>query len=322
MPLVRSEMTDMPNLQKLTISSVCEGRQIEKDINLSQSTQLRALHLDGVGNTLWRSVMKTIHTQKMLKLRLGIYGDNSVIDDPYLITSLGVFTNLKRLEINFGDDSCFEFGGVWSGPPILLSNLTVFVLTEDCSEIIEYFTLPSLISLSISMSLYESGNKRGLIPDFLSRSNPPLETMQSAIDYLGMDDLISSLRKVPTLKILSLTHARGFGYEYGRENILHDLWSFISVDESSTDVLVPNLMGLHYNVPSWFEVDMVEGVRRLVKAVLSRKRYCKDFYFHPRGLLRFCEGFPEDVEESFESISDEDDDDYYYWMLQDLFRIS
>ena len=81
-------------------------------------------------------------------------------------------------------------------------------------------------------------------------------------------------------------------------------------------------MGLHYNVPSWFEVDMVEGVRRLVKAVLSRKRYCKDFYFHPRGLLRFCEGFPEDVEESFESISDEDDDDYYYWMLQDLFRIS
>ena len=144
----------------------------------------------------------------MIKLRLGIYGDNSVIDDPYLITSLGVFTNLKRLEINFGDDSCFEFGGVWSSPPVLLSNLTVFVLTEDCSEIIEYFTLPSLISLSISMSLYESGNKRGLIPDFLSRSNPPLETMQLAIDYLEMDDLLSSLRKVPTLKILSLTHAR------------------------------------------------------------------------------------------------------------------
>ena len=56
------ELTDMPRLQKLSIY-FDEDTEIERDIDLLNSSQLRSLDLSGARSDLWRVIMGTVQTQ-------------------------------------------------------------------------------------------------------------------------------------------------------------------------------------------------------------------------------------------------------------------
>ena len=62
----------MPCLQELVITSLDGDFQLKADIDLSKSTQLRNLYLEGVNSSLWRTVMDTIHTQQLTELQLDL----------------------------------------------------------------------------------------------------------------------------------------------------------------------------------------------------------------------------------------------------------
>ena len=125
----------MPRLQKLSIY-FDEDTEIERDIDLLNSSQLRSLDLSGARSDLWRVIMGTVQTQQLTELELGLTYNGFEVEDPYLITSLGMFINLKRLKIEFCSDSCFSFRA-WYKSFVLLPNLCTLFLRDSYEKFIE-----------------------------------------------------------------------------------------------------------------------------------------------------------------------------------------
>ena len=93
------------------------------------------------------------------------------------------------------------------------------------------------------------------------------------------------LQGIPSLKTFSIVH-----YRDGELDTLNHLWLNISIKDSSTDVLLPNLTSLIYYTFLKWEKVMCEEFALLAGAVSSRRRYSKDFRFYvPKP--RFSEGF-------------------------------
>ena len=311
-PHLSFEPTDMPCLQSLELVSLRDYVPIEKIIHLSKSTQLGRLYLNQVDSAQWRTIMKTIHTQQLTELRLGLATRGLAVVDPYLLKSLGMFTNLKRLKFDLYRMSEFDFDPVWSGPPVLLPNLTMLVLAEECGKLTQYLTTPSLISLSI----IPSEDEGSWIVNYLRRSRPPLEIMHLEINYLEMDDLELIFQEVPDLKTFSFIH----GKHYDESEGLYDIWSLFYVDDPSTDILVPKLTDLFYEIPDHCEgnLDEDEEVLLLVDAVESRKRYTRNFHFH----FRYCSyDFSRDTREMFGVIKEHYADDARKH-LEEMFQFS
>ncbi|PAV14787.1 hypothetical protein PNOK_0934000 [Pyrrhoderma noxium] len=253
-PVFQFELTDMPCLQNFKLIS-SGTNPMEKGIDLSKSTQLRCLYLHPVDSSQWRTIMETIHTQQLTELYLGLTAARTLaVVDPNFLTSLGTFTNLKRLKFDLYEMDRSESDVVWSGPPVVLPNLTMLVLGEFCGKLMKYLTTPSLVSLSI----HTRKDDGSYLHSYLRRSNSPLEIMQGV---------------------------------YGERRGLFDFWSCMSVKDSSTVVLLPKLMELHYNIPHHSR-DMDEEVILLAQAVLSRKNYSEDFHFHLHGSFEFSADFP------------------------------
>ncbi|PAV14826.1 hypothetical protein PNOK_0937900 [Pyrrhoderma noxium] len=246
-----SGLKNMPCLQNLSITGLNADFQLETDIDLSESTQLRNLCLKWVNSSLWRTVMDTIHTQQLTELQLVLAPDGHTrdISGPYILTSLSSFTNLKRLYID-SRPGYFNSHEVWNGPPVLLPNLRVLILYEFREEILEHFNTPSLVSLF----LHIKGDEEHHILNFIRRSSPPLETMHISVYRLEGDDFLRILEEVPTVKTLSLRHT----LSDRRNNKLHDFWSFLSINDSSMDVLLPELTELYFHT--------VQFLRNILKA--------------------------------------------------------
>ena len=271
-PHLSFKPTDMPCLQNFELVSLYDYVPFEKIIHLSKSTQLGRLYLNQVDSAQWRTIMKTIHTQQLTELYLGLMARNLAVADTYLLKSLGMFTNLKRLKFDLYRMSEFDFDPVWSGPPVLLPNLTMLVLAEECGKLTQYLTTPSLISLSI----IPSEDEGSWIVNYLRRSRPPLEIMHLEINYLETDDLRFILQEVPNLKTLSLIRT----YFLNESEGPYDIWSLLHVDDPSLDILVPKLTDLLYKISGDWEGSAREEVLLLVDAIESRKRYIRNFHFH------------------------------------------
>ena len=216
--------------------------------------------------------MDTIYTQQLTELQLDLAPNARTrdISDPYILTSLGSFTNLKRLRIIVS--SYFNFDEVWNGPPVLLPNLRVLLWFGDYGGILEHLNTPSLVSLSI-----DQGRNRGYhIHNFLRRSSPPLETMHIAVYRREGDDFLRILEEVPTVKTLSLA----YDLLDRRTNKLHDSWSFLSINDSSMDVLLPELTELYCHIVQYLSTDLIEEVILFSEALLSRRKYSKSFRFY------------------------------------------
>ena len=269
-----SGLKNMPCLQNLSITSLDDVFQLETGIDLSESTQLRNLCLRGVNSSLWRTIMDTIHTQQLTELELVLTPDVHTrdISDHYILTSLGSFTNLKRLYIELNRPGYFNSDEVWNGPPVLLPNLRVLILYEFREEILEHFNTPSLVSLF----LHIRGDEEHHILNFIRRSSPPLETMHIAVYRLEGDDFLRILEEVPTVKTLSLA----YDLLDRRTNKLHDFWSFLSINDSSMDVLLPELTELYFHMVQFLGMDMIEEVTLFSEALLSRRKYSKNFRFY------------------------------------------
>ena len=98
------------------------------------------------------------------------------------------------------------------------------------------------------------------------------------------------LQEIPSLKTFSIVH-----YRDGELDSLNHLWLNISIKDSSTDVLLPNLTSLIYCTFFILEKDKHEEFALLYRALSSRKRYSKDFRFYvPKP--RFSEGFLKNLE--------------------------
>ena len=299
-PIFPFELKDMSCLQSFDLTPLWAKDHAEKNIDLSKSTQLRYLRWKGVNIAQWRIIMKTIRTQQLTKLQLGLIPDNRInIVDRYFITSLGMFTNLRLLEISLFDAPYFQFDDAWNGPPVLFPNLTTLVLNKTCGKIIKHLTTPYLLSFSINTERDEGS----WIHTYLRRSRPPLKNMQLAMDFLEIDDLRLILQEVPNLKTLSFTHEILYDDSRGR----YDYWSLISVKDSSMDVLVPKLTQLFFNIPCYPVRSMIDEVTLLAEAVLSRKRYFENESFHSHGAHKFSRGLPSHIKDLFYSVIDEHD---------------
>ena len=281
----------MPRLQRLTIASFEDGDQVKKDVDLSRSTQLRYLSLGNVKISRWRSIMDTIHTQQLTELRLDLaVNDLRTINrgDNYLITTLGMFTNLKRFEI-----CCDEYFTLlrWTGPPVLLPKLCMLVVNDGCGSLLQYIRTPSLVSLYVDDSFVGRHLHR-----FLRRSRPPLEIMGLAVDYLRSDDILCVLEDLPNVRTLLLTRDRvldvGKESDESDENErLEDIWYSMTMTDSTTDVLLPNLTNLIYHPYFVLEEENFEELACLAEALLSRRRHSKNFRFYVPEGLKFSEDF-------------------------------
>ncbi|PAV14786.1 hypothetical protein PNOK_0933900 [Pyrrhoderma noxium] len=305
-PHLSFEPTDMPCLQSLELVSLRDYVPIEKIIHLSKSTQLGRLYLNQVDSAQWRTIMKTIHTQQLTELRLGLT-DRKADADSYLLKSLGMFTNLKRLKLGLHYMS--KFDPVWSGPPVLLPNLTMLVLATGCGKLTQYLTTPSLISISI-ISLKDEGS---WIVNYFRRSRPPLEIMHLEIYYLETDDLRFILQEVPNLKTLSLIRT----YFLNESEEPYDIWSLLHVDDPSLDILVPKLTDLLYEILHC-EANTNEEILLLVDAVESRKRYIRNFHFH---FLYCARGFSHDIRNILGTVNEPDAEDAHKHLVE-MFRFS
>ena len=220
--------------------------------------------------------MDTIHTQQLTELQLDLApnGRTRDISDHYILTSLGSFTNLKRLFIELSEPGYFNFDEVRNGPPILLPNLRVLILYESREEILEHLNTPSLVSLFLHIGVDGEHHIR----NFLRRSSPPLETMHIVVYRIEGDDFLCIFEEAPTVKTLSLEYTL---LDRRRNKKLNDLWSFLSIKDSSMDVLLPELTELYYYNYEYLNRNMIEEVTTLFsEALLSRKRYSKNFRFY------------------------------------------
>ena len=100
--------------------------------------------------------------------------------------------------------------------------------------------------------------------------------MHIAVYRLEGDDFRHILEEVPTVKTLSLRHT----LLDRRNNKLHDLWSFLSINDSSMDVLLPGLTELYFHMVQFLGMDMIEEVTLFSEALLSRRKYSKNFRFY------------------------------------------
>ena len=96
------------------------------------------------------------------------------------------------------------------------------------------------------------------------------------------DDFQPMLQEIPSLKTFSIAH-----YRDGESNSLNHLWLNISIEDSSTDVLLPDLTSLIYCTVPFFEF---EGDKRKEFALSRRGTshhvgvILKTFIFmHPRS---------------------------------------
>ena len=315
--LLRSEfrLSDMPNLQSLELVSCGKSVLLGKNIDLCKSVQLQFLRWNRADVAHWRTVMETIHARQLTELQLGlipeIFAKNIV--DPYFLTSLGMFTNLKRFKIYVPNVSRSKINIAWSGPPVLLPSLTLLVLTDGCGKLIKYLTTPSLVSLSICARK----NEGRFVSSYLRRSSPPLEVMQLTKNYIGTDDLLLILQEVPNLKIFSFIH-QDICDAIKR---ISDIWSFLSVEDPSKDVLVPKLTELIYDLPDRLENGTVKEVTLLTEAVESRKRYSEHFRFYLHGAFKFSEDFPHHIKDLLYSTIEKSDAYQRHRSLTELFRI-
>ena len=253
--------------------------------------------------------MDTIHTQQLTELELYLAPDvhTRYISDPYILKSLGSFTNLKRLYIELNRPGYFNSDEVWNGPPVLLPNLRVLILYESREEILEHLNTPSLVSLFLHIGVDEEHHVR----NFLRRSSPPLENMHIATEYLEGDVFLRILEEVPTVKTLSLRHT----LLDRRNNKLHDLWSFLSINDSLIDVLLPELTELYYYNYEYLNRNMIEEVTTLFsEALLSRRKYSKSFRFYGE-----FENFPHCIKNVLCPMADGPYDPSY---IRKLFKIS
>ena len=276
LPFPSSGLKNMPCLQNLsiTIKNLNAVFQLKTNIDLSESTQLRNLYLKWVNSSLWRTIMDTIHTQQLTELELVLTPDVHTrdISDPYILTSLGSFTNLKRLYIELNRPGYFNSDEVWNGPPVLFPNLRVLILYESREEILEHLNTPSLVSLFLHLGVDGEHHIR----NFLRRSSPPLETMHISMYRREGDDFLRILEEVPTVKTLSLA----YDLLDRRTNKLHDFWSFLSINDSSMDVLLPELTELYCHIVQYLSTDLIEEVILFSEALLSRRKYSKNFRFY------------------------------------------
>ena len=148
----------------------------------------------------------------------------------------------------------------------------MLILYESREEILEHFNTPSLVSLF----LHIRGDEEHHILNFIRRSSPPLETMHIAVYRREGDDFLRILEEVPTVKTLSLVHT----LSDRRNKKLHDFWSFLSINDSLIDVLLPELTELHYSTYQFFSRDEIEEVTLFSEALLSRRKYSKSFRFY------------------------------------------
>ena len=106
------------------------------------------------------------------------------------------------------------------------------------------------------------------------------------------------LQEIPSLKTFSIVH-----YRDGELDTLNHLWLNISIKDSSTDVLLlPNLTSLIYCTFFILEKDKHEEFALLYRALLSRKRYSKDFLFYAPEKFKFSEDFPDGLEKQLLSM--------------------
>ena len=252
--------------------------------------------------------MDTIHTQQLTELELVLTPDVHTrdISDPYILTSLGSFTNLKRLYIELNRPGYFNSDEVWNGPPVLLPNLRVLILYEFREEILEHLNTPSLVSLF----LHIKGDEEHHILNFIRRSSPPLEIMHISVYRLEGDDFLRILEEVPTVKTLSLA----YDLLDRRTNKLHDFWSFLSINDSSMDVLLPELTELYFHTVQFLSMDLIEEVTLFSEALLSRRKYSKNFRFYGE-----FENFHHCIKNVLCPMVDGPYDDFY---IKKLFKIS
>ena len=275
------ESTDMSRLQKL---SICfdEDTEIERDIDLLNSSQLRSLDLSGARSDLWRVIMGTVQTQQLTELELGLTYNGFEVEDPYLITSLGMFINLKHLKIEFHSSSYFPFHA-WYNPFILLPNLCTLFLHDSCEKLIECLTTPSIITIDIIGPTHGEYN----IYKFLKRSSPPLENRLADIRLIKTDDLVHIFLGLPMLKTLRLVPEGS-----GDLKLLLNIRIILYIKDLLVDWLLPNLTRLEYCDEFYLNRDMIEKVAILSHALLSRRRYYGNFRFQIEGDLKFPEDFP------------------------------
>ena len=148
----------------------------------------------------------------------------------------------------------------------------MLILYEDREEILEHLNTPSLVSLFIHIR----GDEEHHILNFIRRSSPPLENMHIATEYLEGDVFLRILEEVSTVKTLSLK----YDLLDRRTMKLHDLWSFLSINDSSTNVLLPSLTELHYSTYQGLSGDETEEVTLFSEALSSRRKYSKNFRFY------------------------------------------
>ena len=92
------------------------------------------------------------------------------------------------------------------------------------------------------------------------------------------DDFLRIFEEAPTVKTLSLEYTL---LDRRRNKKLNDLWSFLSIKDSSMNVLLPELTELYYYNYEYLNRDMIKEATTLFsEALLSRKRYSKNFRFY------------------------------------------
>ena len=134
--------------------------------------------------------------------------------------------------------------------------------------------------------------------------------MHISTEYLEGDDFRHILEEVPTVKTLSLRHT----LSDRRNNKLHDFWSFLSINDSSMDVLLPELTELYFHTVKSLTMNMIEEVTLFSEALLSRRKYSKSFRFYGE-----FEDFPHCVKNVLCPMVDGPYDPSY---IRKLFKIS
>ena len=276
-------MTNMPLLQKLSLTFHDSKDRIEGPfLDFSNSKQLRCLDLDIDKHIEWKKIAETIHSQQLTEFKLRIHTNPSDID---FIVSLGLFTNLTRLEIINRKNVYSIFEHFSSSPPILLPNLR-FLELYLANHLLKCFITPSLVSLGISHAIRSDINEGGLILyEYLQRSNPPLETLKLEFSHLPNRNLLRNiLRQLSTVQTFIIKHSdECFDpslndlHDYSQIN---DLWSLLSINSPSTGCLLPNLSRLaYYRSCQDAYKRRKEQVIIIADMLVSRWKYSPDFCF-------------------------------------------
>ncbi|PAV19929.1 hypothetical protein PNOK_0486300 [Pyrrhoderma noxium] len=189
-----------------------------------------------------------MHKQQLTEFKLRIHTNPN---DIQFITSLGLFTNLTRLEITNHISGHYVLEHFSSSPPILLPNLRFLGLCR-AKHVLKCVNTPSLVSLGISDAIRSDINEGGLILyEYLQRSNPPLETLKLEFSHLPNRNLLRNiLRQLSTVQSFIIKHSDEC-FDPSLNDLqdysqINDLWSLLSINSPSTGCLLPNLSRLAY----------------------------------------------------------------------------